>query len=453
MMPTKTTQPLTPAFQFGGPNQSTLLAKNTVTIQIDGKTYTGDGEVRLNLLPSAGIYIYTEFQNIPTALVLAINFGEKKITSFILGMKKVPGFSPGAGGDATKQTMTLQWRPKSEPLIGVGDASTSIQRVVFHLFNFKDIIGMRRNWEKSGPDKQAIEHVEMFDNSWTVELRSLVKTRDHFKKLRAEGGYGLTHIGCLKRSDGSSFSGEKAEEEFQALRFLLSFAKGMACYPICAVGFDNLNTRVWELWSSPKEPWHSTISWFDPHHCEQIAGLFPGFMKHWEDQNWREAFHEVIYWYLNANNSSRGIDAGIILTQAAIERLSYEYAVLYRKLIEAKGFKDLRASDKFRLLFSSLDIPIDISTNTPLLGKLAKQFNWLDAPHAMTEVRNSLVHPEHKRHGQLGSVIFETWNLGLWYLELALLRLCNYSGMYSNRLVVSRRVGQVEDVPWEKSGG
>lgn len=451
MMTTKTTKSLTPAFQFGGPNQSIFLGKNTITIQIDGKTYNGNGEVRLNLLPSAEIHIYTEFQNIPISLALAINIGQKKISSFTFGTKKVPGILLVVGGDENKQI--LQWRPKSEPLIGVGNATTSIQRLVFHLFNFKDIIGMRRTWGKNGPDKQAIEHVDLSDNSWRVELRSLVKTRDHFEKLRAEGGYGLTHIGWLKRPDESFFSGEEAEEELQALRFFLSFAGGMWCNPICAVGFDNSNTRVWELWSSPKEPWHSTISWFDPHHCEQIAGLFPGFMKHWEDQNWREAFHEVIYWYLNANNSSRGIDAGIILTQAAIERLSYEYAVLYRKLIEAKGFKDLRASDKFRLLFSSLDIPIDISTNTPLLGKLAKQFNWLDAPHAMTEVRNSLVHPEHKRHGQFGSVMFETWNLGLWYLELALLRICGYSGTYSNRLVVSRWVGQVEDVPWKKSAG
>jgi len=172
-------------------------------------------------------------------------------------------------------------------------------------------------------------------------------------------------------------------------------------------------------------------------------------MMRWDDENWREALREIIYWYLNANYSPRGIDAGIILTQAAIERLSYEYAVKDKKLIEAKGFKDLRASDKFRLLFSSLDISIDIPTTVPELKKLAKRFNWLDAPHAMTEVRNTLVHPEHKQRGQFRSAIYETWNLGLWYLELSLLRICGYSGTYSNRLV-SEWVGQVEDVPWKK---
>jgi hypothetical protein len=173
-------------------------------------------------------------------------------------------------------------------------------------------------------------------------------------------------------------------------------------------------------------------------------------MKRLVDDDWREALHEVIYWYLNANFSSRGIDAGIILTQAAIERLSYEYAVKERRFLTAKGFKDLWASDKFRLLFSSLGIPLEIPGETPELQRLAgnSQMKWLDAPHALTEIRNSLVHPEYKRRGQFGSVYYEAWNLGLWCLEMSLLALCGYSGTYGNRLK-RRRVGQVEDVPWK----
>jgi hypothetical protein len=170
-------------------------------------------------------------------------------------------------------------------------------------------------------------------------------------------------------------------------------------------------------------------------------------MKMWDNDDWRKALHEVIYWYLNANYSPRGIDAGIILTQAAIERLSYEYAVRDRRLLVLKGFKDLLASDKFRIIFSSLGIPLEIPKETPEIDKLAKNFNWLDAPHALTEIRNSLVHPEHKKRGQIDSAYYEAWNLGLWYLEMGLLAVCGYSGTYGNRLK-QRYVGQVENVPW-----
>jgi hypothetical protein len=170
-------------------------------------------------------------------------------------------------------------------------------------------------------------------------------------------------------------------------------------------------------------------------------------MNRCKQDDWREAIHEIIYWYLNANLSSRGIDAGIILTQAAIERLSYEYAVKDKRLLSVNGFKDLCASDKYRLLFSLLKIPIEIPKETPALEKLANKFNWIDAPQALTEIRNSLVHPEHKKRGQLSSAYYEAWNLDLWYLEMGVLAICDYLGTYGNRLK-RKWVGQVEDIPW-----
>jgi hypothetical protein len=113
------------------------------------------------------------------------------------------------------------------------------------------------------------------------------------------------------------------------------------------------------------------------------------------------------------------------------------------------GFKSLRASDKFRLLFSSLNLPLDIPVEAPELKQLSTNgpTNWLDTPYALTEIRNSLVHPEHKRRGQFTSAYYEAWNLGLWYLEMSLLAICGYRGTYANRLK-QRSVGQVENVPW-----
>ena len=305
--------------------------------------------------------------------------------------------------------------------------------------------------EHVGSASQAIQHVDLKANGWNVELKSLLATPETLKALSETGGYGLTHIGGLQKEDGSSFEGETAEKMLAALRFFLSFSKGMWCNPCLALGFDDKENRAWESWGSPKGQWDSPMSWFDPHHCEQLINLFPGFMDRWEDEDWQEALKEAIYLYLNSNCSGRGIDAGIILTQAAIERLSYEYAVKTKRLVTVKGFKDLRASDRFRLLLSSLEIPIDISSQTPELQELAKKFNWLDASHALTEVRNSLVHPEHKRRSQVDSAFYEAWNLGLWYLELSILRICGYSGSYSNRLVSNKWVGTVEDVPWASS--
>ena len=151
---------------------------------------------------------------------------------------------------------------------------------------------------------------------------------------------------------------------------------------------------------------------------------------------------EAIYWYLNSNIPSKGIDIGIILTQTAIERLSFQFSVEHKKLLTAETFKSLRAADKFRILFASLGLPLDISDHTPKLKAKAKKFQWENSPHALTEIRNSIVHPEHKRRGQFDDLIDEVWNLGLWYLEISILVLCDYKGTYANRMGTNRYILQ-----------
>lgn len=442
---------LEPAFDFSGDGSSVLLYQGQAEMCIEGNTYTGDGEVRLDFLPRASIHLYGFFSGVSVKDAIETSIGQKETSSFSINGHQIEGFMLSSGGDAAAQQYNIKWCPKSEPVIGVGDDSTQMTRVVFHLFNFVDLFGTRRSMEQNGTAIHAIEHVDLECDEWKIELKSLLSTREDIKKLKQEGGYRLTHIGGFQRPDQTTFIGRDADGCLHALRFFLSFAKGGWCEPICAVGFDASGNRVWESWSSPRDPWQNPLSWFDPHDGSQISSLFPGFMKLWASEDWREALHEVIYWYLNANFSSRGIDAGIILTQAAIERLSYEYSVKEKKLLTLKGFKDLWASDKFRLLFSSLRIPLDIPPETPNLQNLAPsgQMNWLDAPHALTEIRNYLVHPEHKRRGQFGNAYYEAWNLGLWYLEMGILAICGYSGTYGNRLK-KRWVGQTEDVPWKE---
>jgi len=426
------------------PNQSIFLSKTTASITAEDIVSEIDAEITLQLLPNARIEIRASYP--------------KRLTPhYLLGnpidIKHIPGFCVrmNAKGTDTK----FVWRPKHEPVIGIGDPNTKLKHVIFHIFNFSEIIGTRRTKEKSGKSIFAIEHVNFEDSDWAIEIKSLVSTSNVFEALKEKGGYGLTHIGFLSRKNNTSFTGREAENYLSALNYFLSFSKGMWCHPCLAVGFNNKGrkkAKVWEAWSSPRGQWADPLSWFDPHHCGQISSLFPGFMDKWKNEEWQKALREVIYWYLSSNCSTLGrgigIDAGIILTQAAIERLSFEYAVRSRKLIGVEGFKNLKASDKFRLLFSSLNIPINIPRSLKDLQNLSQKNKWHDAPHALTEVRNTLVHPEHKRRGQFDQAFFSTWNLSQWYLELAILRICNYSGTYSNRLTQGY-VGQVEDVPWD----
>jgi hypothetical protein len=441
-------QNIEPLFDFSSNESSILIHHAQAEISINQHTYTGSGEVRLELLPRAGIYCYGRFPDIDAKDMFDVTLGHGEVSPFSLGNLQIEGFCLNIAQHEVTQEIILKWCPRSEPICGAGNNSTQISLLVFHLFNFDNLFGTRRSVQQNGSVEYSIEHVDLVCDDWNVDLKSLPSTKEAFKKLKEDGGYHLTHIGTIKKSDGSLFSGKDAQTCLNSLRYFLSFARGGWCEPICAVGFDELSNRVWELWSSPREPWHVSLSWFDAHNASQLATLYPLFMKKWKDDDWRDALEEVIYWYLNANFSPRGMDAGIILTQAAIERLAYEYAVKEKQLLSVNGFKDLRASDKFRLLFSSLRIPLEVPQETPKIAKLSKDFNWVDAPHALTEIRNSLVHPEHKKRSQLASAYHEAWDLGLWYLAMGLLAVCEYTGTYGNRLQKPRWVGQIEKVPW-----
>jgi hypothetical protein len=220
----------------------------------------------------------------------------------------------------------------------------------------------------------------------------------------------------------------------------------MRCNLICAIGLNEVADRVWESWSSPVPP-ENVLSWFASEYGVSLRDFYIHFHDRWGDSGWQEALSEVIQWYLDANIPSRGTHVGIILAQTAIERLSFELCVKHKRLITSKGFRDLRASDRFRLLFSSLGLTIDIPNDVSDLKNAAKKFNWIDAAHALTEIRNSLVHPENKGCRSAAKLFIDAWKLSLWYLELAILSVCGYTGVYVNRLKIQQDK-YVEQVPW-----
>src|SRR5205807_8708390 len=98
----------------------------------------------------------------------------------------------------------------------------------------------------------------------------------------------------------------------------------------------------------------------------------------------------------------------------------------------------LAASDRIRLLFLWAGIPVTIPPELDNLTRLAKADNWPDTSTAMTMIRNTITHPTRKNRAKFGKhptdARTDAWTLGLWNLELCLLRLFEYRGTYASRL-------------------
>jgi hypothetical protein len=94
-----------------------------------------------------------------------------------------------------------------------------------------------------------------------------------------------------------------------------------------------------------------------------------------------------------------------------------------------------------------MKIPSGLPTKLRALTRLAKKHAWSDAPTALTEIRNDLVHAKDKYLMGTGAPFFDAWSLSQRYIELAILRLAGYEGHYTDR-ISAKWVGETTKVPW-----
>jgi hypothetical protein len=334
-------------------------------------------------------------------------------------------------------------------MVTIGDPDAEqIEQAIFHVLNFDEVFGDGCLNKKYAEGRlEALGVIPLKSVGWDVFIHLLPDVRESIKGLKGSGGYAITHVGRCRRTDGMLFSGNDAADILQALHYLLSFGRGFWVAPILPVGLDESGEPIWRQWGVPQtDSWVSAPSWFSPLHSGMLREVFPGFMGRWRSPLWQEAIRHAIYWYL-ASNSGVGIDTGLVLTQIALESLSWVLLVRDLRRLSRNGFEKLPAAEAIRTLLNELGIPVDIPAPLKDLQREGKARTWQDGPHAVTAVRNSIVHADRGSSVGFGNALFEAWTLSQWQLELALLALFGHKGKYHNRLVRGL-VSDAEDVPW-----
>jgi hypothetical protein len=260
--------------------------------------------------------------------------------------------------------------------------------------------------------------------------------------------YRVTHQLEFAREDGASFTPLEAQDFLENLHYFLSFCRGRWVATSFSVAIDEDGEVGMEQWGTGKvSPWRDPSSWIDKHHGGPILELFQPFCEKLADATWRDALSHVVYWFQRAKTDSAGSDGGCILLQASLERFAWHLLVHEKKSFSEKKFNKLSAASRLRIMLGALAIPTAIPPGLQELGAYAKARN-LDGPEVFTLIRNRLVHPPKPTTVQDKVPYYEAYCLAKWYLELAVLSVCDYKGDYSNRTRSSRWVGQVEKVPW-----
>ena len=427
-------------------NHSYTLTQTTVEIALATRLVTTPTTVTLELSPRPKVILDCEFT---WAEVDAVNEiiakGEVKVLlSNGTSVDTAIGTPPTLGGGVIRLTLI----PKSE-LVTVKDKNSKLTRCKFALLNFPSIFGQQdvvRYPDRSNTQSGLIyQRFYLHAGLWQVDIIAVDSLMGVHHALLQRGGSALTHTGTVVRTDGRQFSLDELEDFLGTLHLFLSFARGSYCGVTYLSGHDSDRNRVWEQWGTYKvEPWQRELpAWIDTVASHGLSSVFEGFWKLFKDPAQGDAISKIVQWYLRSNESNEA-QVGVVLAHAALERLSFLSN-------GPKSEKEFEGNWIARAL-TNKGINPDLPSECGVLTELNKTHHWSHGPHAVTVIRNNLVHPDNRSGPFSELALREAQSLGLYYIELMLLRLSSYTGQFMNRLKGRDPISsRMEAVPWAVS--
>jgi hypothetical protein len=225
----------------------------------------------------------------------------------------------------------------------------------------------------------------------TLDMRS-----DHtevMNELRRSVYFGVTHVGELRKTDGTGFSPEEAAEALRAWQVVLSFAVGRWVAPVAPVGLDASGQRVWEQWGSWRcDRVFGNFPWWDHRDGDDLKMFVELFLRAWFDRGKHDVTWYIASLLIAADHHGTTVEARLMLAQAALEYLSWVTYVL-GGLRSRKDHKERTAEDNLRELLHAASIPTPIPGSLVGLRQYAAAEVLPDGPAALPRLRNRLVHP------------------------------------------------------------
>jgi hypothetical protein len=276
-------------------------------------------------------------------------------------------------------------------------------------------------------------------------------TEKHFRVPTTLGlsPHTLSNSGILTERNGRVFSSETARIALDNVHDTLSFAAGRWVGITFVEASDASRSPAWFRWGTSRmSPASTKDNWHDPRHPEWLAPVCNGMLEVKAVEETWDVIRTALYWYMRSNTRGAGIDSSLILSQCALELLSWFVIVKRTGALSEEGYGQLNnASEKLRLSLALLGISRQIPAG---LKKVVAVKEWKDVADAIVQARNYLVHPTQSRSGKRRAKRdypwYELWTAAQWLLELVILRLIGYSGNYRNRTQL--KFDAVERVPW-----
>lgn len=320
-----------------------------------------------------------------------------------------------------------------------------LNSVAVRVVNFSNFISSEYDTLKHVQNGKSLSStvptIHLNVEKWAIKVTTVPKLNEILEDIRKSDGNVVTHTCNVSRSDNSTFSIHTVRDLLHKLRLFLSFARGRFCGLTDIVGRNGSGETIWRELGCPKvDPWNDTQSWFDVVQGPILAVVFPGFYKCMSKVPIGNRIELGLHWYLLANRGIGFLEPDLVLAQTALELLSCVILKKNKKNHEKTGEFIRSALDK-------LPVSVEVPNDLQFMYDFANKQKFEHGPHALTEIRNDMVHCQTNHDGIPTRLLFDAKMLSLWYVELMLLKLSGYNGMYSNR-ITRDWVGEVETVPW-----
>lgn len=451
-----------PRFETRASDSEVCVYRGEVQIRHEGATrpISGDGEITLKWRPIPHL-AYRVSSDMPLAIPAP---NEERVETPDGEKRKM--LLNGSGAAIEARGVQVSGACTFSPVINDGvfrgmeglvkewmTSDAECVQVVFHVPNFVDYNGGR--WvARRSRNLQSSSGAAIEDLTWRFRINSAPDIGDVTRSLRNEGGHGITHVGQLERVDGAPFSALLANEAIDALGHLLSFARGRWSMPLLRIGLNANGEDIWRDWTPRRiSRWQGVRPWWTENVAD-IESMFCGFMKRKADTHWKPGLDVLVEWYVEASAEAATVETALVLIQAALEMMGGILLVDERSRFTRKVFEDMKAADKLRELLLECHVPPGIPAElTNLAAEAVGVWKKNDGPGALTFLRNKIVHGngiERVLNAPLRARR-EAKLLGLWYLEMCLLRLFGFQGEYLSRWSSQNGSSQRLRVPWAQS--
>jgi len=332
------------------------------------------------------------------------------------------------------------------PPITFGDLNNKASQVRFEIPNLRSFNGQPVHNKKT-----AFRNRLLFENKeYVITLDKSTSFIEKNQELKERGGFILLYAGKLVSRNKSEVSYDETLNVLDSFGYFLQFINGKRTHPLFIKGIHK-RKYVWESYTPYIIDRYKYVkSWSPEHSTEGLLDLWGNFSNLWSNESDRECLRTVLHWYVEANLNSAFAVGSIVLIQNALELLFHWFISEKKRYVNQSDADNISAAAKIGFLLSSMQILPDIPKEFEGLIGYAKKYNITNGPEVFIKIRNCIVHPSLKKRITLkeleGKAIFEAKELGIWYVEIILLKFMNYKGEYQNRCKLYKGISSTEKI-------